>query len=54
MCNLYCEKLRQIQNDNDRVDIMNEINQYYGIIFKHRFIRHIQIKLQELEKAKVE
>ena len=33
---------------------MNEINQYYGIIFKHRFIRHFQIKLQELEKAKVE
>ena len=53
ICNLYCEKLTQIQNDNDRVDIMNEINQYYGIIFKHRFIRHIQIKLQELEKAKL-
>ena len=33
MCNLYCEKLRQIQNDNDRVDIMNEINQYYEIIY---------------------
>ena len=29
ICNLYCEKLTQIQNDNDRVDIMNEINQYY-------------------------
>ncbi len=54
MCNLYCEILKQIPNANDRVDIMNEINQYFGIIFKHRFIRHIQIKLEELEKIKVE
>ena len=34
-----------------KTKIMNEVNQYYGIIFKHRFIRHIQ---KELEKAKVE
>lgn len=54
LSNLYCEILKQIPNANDRVDIMNEINQYFGIIFKHRFIRHIQIKLEELEKIKVE
>ena len=51
-CNLYCIILQEIPKSENKVDIMNELNQYLGMIIKHRLIRHIQIKIQEMENFK--
>ena len=51
-CNLYCIILKEIPKSENKVDIMNELNQYLGMIIKHRLIRHIQIKIQDMENFK--
>ena len=51
-CNLYCIILKEIPKSKNKVDIMNELNQYLGMIIKHRLIRHIQIKIEEMENFK--
>lgn len=46
---LYCEVIKNINSSQDSFDIMGELNEYYHLMIKHRYIKHIEIKIKEIE-----
>lgn len=46
---LYCEVIKKINSSQDSFDIMGELNEYYHLMIKHRYIKHIELKIKEIE-----
>lgn len=46
---LYCEVIKNLNSAPDSFDIMGELNEYYHLMIKHRYIRHIEVKIREIE-----
>lgn len=47
--NEFLEKVISEANESKDADIMNELNEYFQVMIKHRFIRHIEEKIKEIQ-----
>lgn len=48
--NLFVSTLDSLGIGKNNTDIMNELSEYFRLMIKHRYIRHIEIKIGEIEK----
>ena len=52
---LYSIVINGIAKSNDEApEIMAELNEFYHLMIKHRYIRHVEEKIKELDKIELE
>ena len=46
---LYSDVLKKLNSSSDSFEVMGELNEYFHLMIKHRYIKHIELKIKEIE-----